>query len=440
MKLDVHPLAALCDQKVEMHISGLPPLGKVKVSASMSLPWAKSVIYASAAWFTADPEGQVDCSRQKPNSGSYDFADSTGLIVSMKSPDPHAMEKIARNISIDESLFINMIAESGQEQAVVRLERWFKTPDIQRLRIMDEFVGEFFYTGLPGRPTILWLGGSGSNLEVNALIAAPLASHGFNVLSLPYFGEKGLPASLSGIPLEYFERVFTWLEKNPLTTGKEVQVLGMSKGAELALILASRYSFIKKVAVWAPHAYCFQGIAYKNESSWMYQGKPLPYIRARNSWVFAEIFNGMLRNQPFRFTPVYRKALALAKNRAAARIRVEDAQADLLLVTSTDCGMWNTYDGCMEIMDTLKKQDYPHSYDLVVYKDAGEPYLVPYVIPVSESSVQMAPRLVLSMGGTMEGNARAQAGAWEKAIAFFSQGENQPEAGSLFLTNHKESI
>jgi len=69
-----------------------------------------------------------------------------------------------------------------------------------------------------------------------------------------------LPAKLSEIPLEYFERAFDWLKKNPITSGKDVYLLGMSKGAELSLILASRYPFIKKMVLWAPHAYCFRGL------------------------------------------------------------------------------------------------------------------------------------------------------------------------------------
>jgi hypothetical protein len=58
---------------------------------------------------------------------------------------------------------------------------------------------------------------------------------------------------------------------------------------------------------------------------------------------------------------------------------------------------------------------------LIVYENAGEPYLVPYVFPMSVSSVKMAPRLVLSMGGTLEGNAHARADSWEKAIEFFKK-------------------
>ncbi|MEJ2598311.1 MAG: acyl-CoA thioesterase/bile acid-CoA:amino acid N-acyltransferase family protein [Anaerolineales bacterium] len=421
MKLQIQPLVALCDEKIDIRVSELPPFGKVKISASMSLPWAKSVQYESYAWFTADSEGKVDLSRQKPDSGTYNFIDSMGPIVSMKSKDPKAIEKIGQNISVRDNIFIEIIAECEQDRASVQLERSFMSMDIKSQRVTDEFVGELFYTENTNDPTIVFLGGSGSGLAVNSPIAAVLASHGFNVLSVAYFGEEGLPAHLSEIPIEYFERVFKWLSKNPITSGREVWILGMSKGAELALLLASRYPFITRVALWAPHAYCFQGLVFKNVSSWTYAGKPLPFIRLKNRWVFANMINCFIKNEPFGYTHTFKKGLDAAKNKAAARIKVENAHADMLLVTSKQCNMWNTYDGSVQIMDTLRKCNYPHRYDWIVYEDAGEPYYVPYVIPAGESSVKMAPRLVLSMGGTLEGNARARDDSWVKTIEFFSR-------------------
>ena len=421
MKLQIRPVVALCDERLSICVTELPPFGKVKISASMCLPWAKNVPFESFAWFTANPDGIVDLSRQKPDSGTYDFVDGMGLIVSMKSQDPKAMEKIVQNISVSESLFIDITAECEQDRASARVERFFMTGDIKHQNISDEFVGEFFYTENADYQTIIWLGGSGSGLGVNSPIAAVLASHGFNVLSLPFFGDKGLPAQLSEIPLEYFERVFAWLSKNPMTSGKEVCILGMSKGAELALILASRYPFITRVALFAPHAYCFQGLAFKNVSSWTCAGKSLPFIQLKNRWVFASMISGFIKNKPFQFTDTYRKGLHDAQNKEAARIKIENAQADLLIFTSKQCGMWNTYDGSVEIMNTLREHNYRHRYDWVVYEDAGEPYYVPYVFPAGETTMKMAPRLVLSAGGTLEGNAHARADSWEKAIEFFKK-------------------
>ncbi len=421
MKLNIQPLVALCDQRIDICVSDLPAHAKVKISASMSLPWATSVAFESAAWFTADAHGQLDLSWQKPDSGSYDFVDSMGLIVSMKSTDPKAMEKVVRGVSVEKSQFIEIVVECGQDRASAQLERLFIAGDIKRQAITDGFVGDLFYSENTSCQTIVWLGGSGSGLAVNSPVAAVLASHGFNVLSVAYFNEKGLPAQLSEIPLEYFEGVFARLSKNPITSGKEVWILGMSKGAELALILASRYPFITLVAVFSPHAYCFQGLAFKDVSSWTYEGKPLPFIRLKNRWVFASMISGFIKNKPLQFTDTYQKGLRAARNKEAARIKIENAQADLLLFTSKECGMWNTYDGSVQIMETLRKCNYPHKYDLVVYEDAGEPYYVPYVFPAGWTTMKIAPRLVLSAGGTLEGNAHARADSWKKIIEFFKK-------------------
>ena len=133
------------------------------------------------------------------------------------------------------------------------------------------------------------------------------------------------------------------------------------------------------------------------------------------------MIRGFIKNKPFRFTDIYERGLQAAQNTEAARIKIENAHADLLLFTSKECGMWNTYDGCVEIMDMLRKYNYPYKYDLIVYDDAGEPYYVPYVFPAGETTMKMAPRLVLSMGGSLESNVYARTNSWEKAIEFFKK-------------------
>jgi len=57
MKLDIEPLSALCDQRVDIRVSGLAPSAKVKMSAAMTLPWAKNLRYESFADFTGDLDG-----------------------------------------------------------------------------------------------------------------------------------------------------------------------------------------------------------------------------------------------------------------------------------------------------------------------------------------------------------------------------------------------
>jgi BAAT / Acyl-CoA thioester hydrolase C terminal len=125
-----------------------------------------------------------------------------------------------------------------------------------------------------------------------------------------------------------------------------------------------------------------------------------------------------IKNKPFGFTYLYRKMLKNAKNRNEARIKIENAKADLLFLTTKDCNMWNTYEGSIELMDTLRKSRYQHSYNLVVYDDAGEPFAPAYLIPYGEGKLKIAPRLVFSIGGTSKGNSHAQVDSWYKAIEF----------------------
>jgi len=182
-------------------------------------------------------------------------------------------------------------------------------------------------------------------LGANLPMASLLASHGFNVLTLAYFSEKGVPAKLAEIPLEYFEKAFDRLKNNPVTAGKGLYLHCTSKGGELGLLLASRYPFIKKVAAFAPHAYCFQGLGFKNVSSWIYEGKQIPYIRTKSGTLIADMLGCFIKNKPFGYTHTYKTSLLSATNKENARIKIENAQADILLFAGKQDNIWNSYDG-----------------------------------------------------------------------------------------------
>lgn len=421
MKLHVEPRVALCDEKIDINISELPPFGKVKIRASMCFPWAENTKFESFAWFTADSQGKVALSKQKPDSGTYNFIDTMGLIISMKMIKGK-LKDIVQNISANNSLFIEIAAEYENDKVSIKIERLLKNKKIKSIKITDEFVGELFYTENTNSKTIVVLGGSDGNMDALSIISAQMASHGFNVLSLAYFNDKGLPKRLAEIPLEYFEKALKWLDKNPVTTGKDIYVHGTSKGGEMALLLASKYPVIRKVVAFAPHAYCFQGPNYKNVSSWMCEGKPLPFIRLKNYILFANILDCFIKNRPFGYAHTYKTGVDNAKNKEAARIKLENAKADILLIAGEEDNIWNSYDGCVEIMDNLKKHNYKYSYNFLAYKNTGHPFPSPYIIPLSVSlSMKVAPRLVFTTGGTIEGNAHTQADSWGKTIEFFKK-------------------
>jgi pimeloyl-ACP methyl ester carboxylesterase len=425
MKLEINPTVSLCDDRIKsFSISGLPPSSKVKISASMCLPWAKDVKYESFAWFTADLNGNVDLSKQKPDSGNYDFIDNMGLILSLKRVKGKSKDVI-RDISIDQSLLIDITAEYGIERSSVKLERLLMSPWMKSLKINDEFVGELFYTDNTSKKTIVFLGGS-SNEDLRTILppASLLASHEFNVLAVAYFGSKGLNSTLAEIPLEYFENIFSWLEKNQLINCREIYVYGGSIGGILALLLASRYPVIKKVVAFNPLAWTFQGLTLKKVSLWTYGGKQLPFIRFSWGSFFANVISCFIKNKPFGFAYAYRKSLKIAKNREEARIKVENSDADILLFGGQKDGWWDTHDACLKTMEELEKHNYQHYYEYISYENGGHACYAPFIIPVSELSapLKIAPRLVFSEGVTWEANAHMLENSWKRTIEFLKNG------------------
>ena len=109
---------------------------------------------------------------------------------------------------------------------------------------------------------LILLGGSegGKSWSDQTEFIQELVEQGFCVLSLGYFGTGGLPADLRGVPLEYFARAFHWLStQEGLVVPNDYAVMGVSRGAELALLLGSCYPEISAVIAIAPSSVVFPG-------------------------------------------------------------------------------------------------------------------------------------------------------------------------------------
>ena len=102
-------------------------------------------------------------------------------------------------------------------------------------------VGMFFTPAGQGTfPGIIVLGGAEGGLNSED-VAALLASRGFAALALAYFATGNLPQSLEEIPLEYFKKAMDWMRRQRGVEKNRLILIGTSKGAEAALLLASQY-------------------------------------------------------------------------------------------------------------------------------------------------------------------------------------------------------
>jgi len=215
----------------------------------------------------------------------------------------------------------------------------FKTVDT------DIFLADYKSAEETGKYGILVLGGSGGGKPTR--LADRLAGYGHAVLSLAYFKEDGLPAELNEIPLEYFDAPKKWLMDRDDTRSDGVIIVGWSKGAELALLLASQDDAVKGVVGIAPSSVVWAGILDDwrkvPSSSWTQGGQPLVHVP------FAQ---GV---QITKLTDLYAASLEQEEFVTKARIRVEDIKGAVLLLTGGQDEIWPANEMAVSVCEKIRE-------------------------------------------------------------------------------------
>ncbi len=153
---------------------------------------------------------------------------------------------------------------------------------------VDGFNADLFWndSSAPQKAVIL-LGGSegGKGWSQDRPRVQQLVDEGYFVISLAYFAADGLPSHLRRIPLEYFAGVFDWLAARKGIVPNNCAIIGASRGAELALLLAGRYPQITCVVALAPSAVVFPGPPTSlwdalagQHSAWACDGQEVPFV------------------------------------------------------------------------------------------------------------------------------------------------------------------
>uniref|UniRef100_A0A8C6DSN3 Acyl-CoA thioester hydrolase/bile acid-CoA amino acid N-acetyltransferase domain-containing protein n=1 Tax=Moschus moschiferus TaxID=68415 RepID=A0A8C6DSN3_MOSMO len=218
--LTVTPASALADEPVHIQATGLPPLQMVTLIATMKDD--KGNLYRSRAFYRANEAGELDLKRDPAVGGHYTGVHPMGLLWSLKSEKPfdRLIKRDVMNtpfwITLDlyDSVYIHKVGKV-QPKASQVMQRWFSSPDLQRVPIREGRVrGALFLP--PGEgpfPGLLdLLGGIGGLVEYRASL---LAVRGFAVLTLAYFAYDDLPKQLEEVDLEYFEEAANLLLAHP---------------------------------------------------------------------------------------------------------------------------------------------------------------------------------------------------------------------------------
>jgi dienelactone hydrolase len=180
------------------------------------------------------------------------------------------------------------------------------------------------------RRAVLVLGGAEGGVPDE--LAAPLLGKGSAVLALAYFKADGLPAELERIPLEYVDHAMHWLRTQPGVAADDIAIVGWSKGAELALVMAARDPGVSRVVAIAPSHVMWAGILSDwtkvPGSSWTLEGQPMPSVPFDAS------------GQPDGLRALYEHSLRNTDAVDAAAIPIERSAAHLLLLSGGKDEVW----------------------------------------------------------------------------------------------------
>ena len=285
-------------------------------------------------------------------------------------------------------------------------------------------VGTLFHpSGSTSVPAVIALGGAGGGLSEGG--AETLASEGFAVVALAYFGAGSLPRELVEIPLEYFERALAWLKAQPEVDAGRMAVVGNSKGGELALLLGAVFpEDVGAVVGYAPSPIVWQGIPFDREvyyggprSPWSFRGSPVPFLPLPRPLAseLIRIAGSFFDGRPVSGRSFYERGLANRTAVEAASIAVERINGPVLLVSGTGDELWPSTRFSEMVMERLRTHDHPFPYEHLRYEGAGHLITLPGYKPEESWTMRV------ELGGSREANEFANADSWPKVLGFLKE-------------------
>lgn len=231
--------------------------------------------------------------------------------------------------------------------------------------------GQSVAAGAERRPLLVAMGGAEGGNPWAGARAQPMRNaflaDGYAFAALGYFGAPGTPAQLDRIAIDAVRSAIASLARNPAVDGRCIALIGGSKGAELALLLASRSPEIKAVAAVVPASVVFVGHTDQfDTSSFSDAGQEIAFVPMTEEAVPALIAGDKRKV----FDLMMRDTHAVER----ARIPVEQINGPVFLLSATQDEMWASREMSDQIMARLRETGFVHPFEHVAIEgDHGAP-------------------------------------------------------------------
>ncbi|MDX2008773.1 MAG: acyl-CoA thioester hydrolase/BAAT C-terminal domain-containing protein [Myxococcaceae bacterium] len=394
-------------ERAEVVVEGLPPCRPLDVIFGQAFG---GIAYAV---FQADFDGRVS-STQAPLRGSWTGADPDAPITTAEG-----------------NLFVQDVRVLADWGAGDYLElTWPRRTsssgiDVLPVRGARGVFGDLYLPSTPPPwPVLIALGGPEGGLTVASEVARTYVEQGYLVLALSYWKTEGLPQAFTRIPLEYFLEAIELVKEYPGARADRIALVGLSRGAEAALLVGSVSPQVKAVVAVVPSGLSWPAFDVWTEPSWTYRDAGVPYVPWANAMpqrrarpdggedvVLREVWGEALR----RATPAELEA---------ATIPVERIGGPVLLLAGQDDQVWPSCDFAESTFSRLVDAGHAARHPLdarVCYPGAGHVLNPGYVgLPMGRSAAfEREDGGVFDVfGGSPQVNGQATREAWSRTNAF----------------------
>jgi len=271
----------------------------------------------------------------------------------------------------------------------------------------------------------------GSEGGIPDQLAKYVAPQGYSAMALAYSGIEDLPKYHENIPLEYFQRAIQWFKK--FADLKSICLIGYSRGGELALLLGATFpELLDGIVAYVPSSHVCGSFPFPNRPAWSLNGKPAaPFLRGvtsseesltecedLNKATIEKIipFHANTKKDPFDIVDLF-----LVRNQQEdfekAVIAVEKLSCPLLIIAGEEDKIWPSSLYSKLIIERINEKKSKIQKTLLVFPDAGHGIIAPYEGPIYHPVGQFWCRL----GGTFEGNKKANEQAWQATFSFLQK-------------------
>jgi len=396
----ITPEKIVLGNNLDIEINGLVPNTKYDVYLQQLL-YDTSIVNLSKAIFMSDSGGLVDIDKSESLGGDFLGRDSLGLfyILDTVSKLPSFLNDI-RIGSIYDINKINYSLQIVKDQKIIKKKEFsfiIKGVDVQHKRIEKNTIILDLYTTNNKNEITIVLGGSEGNNKVSNYIAKVLASNGHNAAAISYFGNSKQGYSLKNVPLERIDTSLMLINKT-IREFDRINIVGVSRGAELALLYASYRDEIHSVFAFAPSSVVFSGHLFHNIPAWTLESKAFDYINFPNS--LKSEFDA--DNKPIYVSHISK---ALEKHKSNPEIPVENINANVYLFSGKDDLLWPSAQMADMIEQRISNSSFNKEFVNFKLDSVGHSVLSPAYMSTKSYSYS-------ALGGNRKANSYANLKYW----------------------------